>query len=152
MRRRGSARPSRIDEARLRAGAEPRPAYADRPRAMDYMGWVRTMPCTLEIIGLAGMATTGLVLVAAITSGFSAALRCEGRIEADHAGERIAGASTKSLDRDCIPLCNAHHGQRTRSDGVFSVLTREQRREWCIAAIKHTHEQAAAHGVEIPEC
>ena len=116
--------------------------YALRDRADAFMSWVRTRPCTVSRIGLAGIVNHVLIL----------GLPCSGPVQADHAGERIAGMSTKCMDRDCIAMCLRHHEDRTNSAGIFEPMTKEQRREWRRAAIDYTHTIARARGVEIPEC
>lgn len=117
--------------------------YALRDRAAAFMGWVRTQPCTVAAIGVAGV--DQFISIFALGG-------CDGPVQADHAGERIAGMSTKSLDRDCIAMCKRHHDDRTESKGMFLLMTKPQRREWRVAAIEYTHARARAQGVEVPEC
>lgn len=115
--------------------------YSDRERGFEFMEWVRTLPCVVSRIGGAG------ILEAPMT-GFG---RCVGPVQADHAGRR-SGMSHKALDRTCIPMCMTHHVQRTEYRGVFGHITLDQRRDWCAAAIAHTHDVARQYGMVVPEC
>lgn len=61
---------------------------------------------------------------------------CGGRVEADHQGARAAGR--KADDETCVPLCRAHHRQRTDHSGAFRELDQEQLRAWRGRAIERT--------------
>lgn len=122
-------------------------AYANRERATDFMLWVKTQPCLILI------EFDRLWRYAGIARGVdSRTLRCCGVIEANHAGERIAGTSTKALDRTCVPMCHDHHVHWTEYKGVFAGLTHNERRLIAHEAVTITHARAAAHGVEVPSC
>ncbi len=99
-----------------------RSAYRGRERHTDYMLWVKRQPCLMR--GVWG--------------------RCEGPIEADHAGRR--GLSHKAHDATCIPLCRYHHG----ASRFPRAWMQAQRRAWLHAAIVYTQACARAVGVEVP--
>ncbi len=82
-------------------------AYRRRPRDLDYMRWIRHQPCAV--------------------SGHPDS-RCQGRMEADHAGPRAMGQ--KADDVTCIPLCHKHHVQRSSFGGVFRTWDKAQMRQW----------------------
>jgi hypothetical protein len=71
-------------------------------------------------------------------------LRCEGPIEADHAGRR--GAGRKAHDSTCIPLCRYHHG----ASRFPRAWTQGWRRAWLYAAIVYTQAYARSAGVIVP--
>lgn len=125
-----------------------RSEYASRERASDYMLWVKTQPCVVLV------SLDDLWIYAGIATGVrdSRYLRCGGAVEANHAGERIAGTGTKALDRTCVPMCHDHHVHWTEYKGVFSGLTHEQRRLVAHKAVSLTHVRAAARGIEVPTC
>jgi hypothetical protein len=85
------------------------------------MLWVKRQPCLMR--GIWG--------------------RCEGRVEADHAGRR--GAGRKAHDSTCIPLCRYHHG----SSRFPRSWPQAQRRAWLHAAIVYTQACARAAGVDV---
>ena len=129
--------PLRSRSPRKRARQKHKSKYARRPRGWDYMAWVHTLPCMVIVIGPP-------------VADFSPfAPRCSGPIQADHAGERIAGMGTRSRDRDCIPLCECHHEMVTNYRGMFSE--RAVRKQWRTKAIATTQEMARAEGVKIPD-
>lgn len=59
--------------------------------------------------------------------------------------------SQKSHDSTCVPLCTAHHVQRTTFSGYFSEHTQATMRVWFETALQYTHACARAAGVTIPE-
>lgn len=129
-------------------GRKRKSKYARRPRALAYMQWVKTLPCWFY-----GLAISRIEIDDAIGMAYSVpapVTRCDGPIEADHAGDRPLGI--KAHDRTCIPLCRKHHRDRTDYRGYFSDLSGEQMRAWCNTAIEMTQNLARWHGVEVPEC
>lgn len=95
--------------------------YAKRPRDTEFMLWVKTLLCSVE------------------EERPCADLEpepCAGPVEADHAGAR--GLGQKCSDRECIPLCSAHHRQRTDHSGTFKHVSREDERAWRSRAIART--------------
>ena len=124
-----------------RSVGDDRNSYAKRPRGLAYMEWVHTQPCLITVSGAAGLFTPRAELY-----------RCDGPIEADHLGERIAGYGTRAPDATCGALCKGHHWQRTGYRRFFGNITNELRRAWCDAAIEHTQTTARAYGVVIPDC
>lgn len=115
--------------------------YARRERAFEYLAWIHTLPCMVTMIGAYDDEVGGLSLCG---------LPCSGPIQADHAGERIAGMGTKSRDRDCISVCLEHHSQITEYRGLFA--DKAFRKRWRTAAIAATHELAQRNGIVVPEC
>jgi len=109
-------------DAQLELAPKPRSKYKSRPRHTAYMLWVKRQPCLMR--GVWG--------------------RCEGRVEADHAGRR--GAGRKAHDSTCIPLCKLHH-QASRFPLAW---TQDQRRAWLHAAVVYTQAVARAADVEVP--
>lgn len=87
--------------------------YSDRQRDWSFMGTVKQLRCLLED-----------------------QRDCEGPVEADHAGARPVGL--KAADDTCIPLCTAHHRQRTDYAGYFAGFTAALMRVWCDHAIERT--------------
>ena len=71
-----------------------RTKYRQRQRERAYMLFVRHLPCAARELG-----------------------RCEGHVEADHAGRR--GVGQKAGDDTCIPLCAKHHRERQSFSGDF---------------------------------
>lgn len=101
-------------------------SYAERPRDLAYMRWVRQQPCLLRHLG-----------------------GCDGVVEAHHAGESPYGR--KSPDRNCIPLCDKHHDDRTESRGFFRGRTRDEkmrRMEWEVGAIIRTQRRHETHQLD----
>lgn len=97
-------------------------SYALRTRDMDYMGWVKRLPCLLAYYS-----------------------PCEGAVEADHAGPRALGR--KAHDSTCIPLCTKHHRERTDYHGLFWGWDGHRMREWCDRAIAATQDRLLSMGV-----
>ena len=84
------------------------PRRGARVRDPAYLAQVRTLPCWF------GVTHDGH--------------RCDGRMEADHAGYRGLGA--KSNDDEAIPLCLLHHRQRTDFSGPFKGWDQGRMRGW----------------------
>lgn len=143
-----------VRRAWLRVSSRLRPnaktgAYANRPRAVSHMEWVRSQMC------MVARAVDELHAVAGCRWPVKHRyLRCNGPIEADHQGDRMQawGANRRSFDRDTVPMCKFHHGQRTNLTGIFRGFTGEMIRRWCDRAIAITHELARSQGREIPTC
>ena len=89
------------------------------------MLYVKTLPCVASIIG-----------------------RCDGVIEADHAGRR--GISQKAHDNTCIPLCTKHHRERDAFTGDFKAFDHDRMRGWLAAAVWATQLRARNDGIEVP--
>ena len=88
--------------------------YRTRERDVDYMLWVRKLPCAAREFDHG----------------------CDGHVEADHAGRR--GLGQKADDRTCIPLCRKHHEQRAIFHGVFRTWDQARMRSWLLATIEAT--------------
>jgi hypothetical protein len=99
-----------------------RSAYRGRERDVDYMLWVKRLPCLMR--GIWGT--------------------CSGPVEADHAGLR--GVGRKSHDSTCIPLCRYHHG----ASRFPRAWLQAQRRAWLHAAVVYTQACARSAGIEVP--
>ena len=91
--------------------------YRRRPRDLEFMRWVRRQPCCARDFDPD---------------------RCNGRVEADHAGRR--GLGTKADDRSCIPLCQQHHQARGSFSGPFWTWGQAQMRAWLVAMVAATQE------------
>jgi hypothetical protein len=94
----------------------PRSKYKRRERDVDYMLWVRKLPCAAREIDE----------------------RCDGHVQADHAGRR--GMGQKADDRTCIPLCAKHHEQRASFHGPFRDWTQDRMRTWLLDCIARTQD------------
>lgn len=103
--------------------------YAQRERDTEYMLWVKTQSCVASIV------------VPLTAKG--QAIRCEGAVEADHAGRR--GIGRKADDLTCIPLCTKHHGDRTDVTGIFKHAKQDYLREWIREAILWTVNRGRVH-------
>lgn len=109
--------------------------YARRERDIDYMLWVKTLPCLL--------------------AGLEGAGPCSSVVEADHAG--IRGIGQKAPDNTCIPLCSTHHLDRGAHTGYFRFSstgekrTREWTRKWREDAISSTQALHAEGGFSFGE-
>lgn len=120
----------------LNAKPKRKSKYKRRPRALAYMQWVKTLPCA--------------ALNLTPPNRHPHQVRCEGPIEADHAGKR--GMGQKAPDYTCIPLCRKHHRDRTDVDGLWCWCPADKMREWCDEVIKRTQLAATLAGIEIPSC
>lgn len=137
---------------RLRARGDTK--HARRPRGDEYMAWISKQRCTVCRFWKRLHEASG-----ARTILNESDLKCDGRIDVDHAGCRYTqGDGTRAFDWTCIPLCRRHHQMRTANAGtpgqagIFSGYTREQHRRWCDAAIALQHELAGKARVEVPTC
>ncbi len=104
-------------------------SYSRRERDLAFMGWARERTCMVREIAPATFMQPDNLSARRITA-------CEGEIEADHMGER--GLSQKADDTTCVPMCNAHHGERTDHRGSFRNLTKAEVRGWRAEAIART--------------
>lgn len=112
--------------ARLRAtrwGIKPRrPRRLDTPQSNPlFVAWVHGEPCMM------------------------ASDRCEGRIEAHHAG-RKPGMGLKAPDDTCVPLCSRHHGDLTNHRGAFAGMSREALRALQDDWVASTYGRFLSHG------
>lgn len=85
--------------------------YRRRERDLAFMGFIARQPCDLSFTR-----------------------SCEGRVEVDHVGRR--GLGQKSSDRETIPLCTKHHGERTDYRGYFKGYAASTMRAYCSARIR----------------
>lgn len=90
--------------------------YRARPRDLEYMRWVKRQPCAVRSLWAQWPTVEG------------ESWTCRGSVEADHAGRR--GIGRKADDDTCIPLCQAHHRQRTDFSGVFRNWDQALMRGW----------------------
>lgn len=98
-------------------------SYARRERDTPRMRWVKTLACAvLE----PSDDLDGLWLGPAID-------RCDGVIEAHHAGRR--GMSHKADDDTVIPLCKHHHDGLDEHNSIWIGWPRGTRQPWFDAAI-----------------
>ncbi len=143
--KRGGSLARRIPLARApfrRKGVKRRlSAYKRRERFVDYMLWVKTQPCVVTTMGV-------FVTQASTSARASALANCAGEVQADHAGPRAMGR--KAHDSTCIPLCAAHHDQRTNGWGLFRDYTLDMKRAWKANAIAHTQARSRTLGVVVP--
>ena len=99
-------------------------SYARRPRDLNYMRLVRRLPCAAaNALYFTNMTPTP----------------CEGRVQADHAGDRVFGQ--KSADDECIPMCNKHHRERTNYFGMFAGWSGTQMKVWRLMVVSKTQRQ-----------
>lgn len=104
--------------------ARGRTSYRRRERDLEFMRWVRKLPCAVR---------------AEAPDPRNAPTPCTGRVEADHMGERALGR--KAEDTTCAPMCWRHHRERTDHSGSFRALTREDVRAWRARAIERTQAE-----------
>lgn len=104
-----------------------------RPRRLDRAGsdiarldWVR-----------------GEVCMVFRDAGHSA--KCEGRIEAHHAGKN-PGVAMKAGDDTAVPLCRKHHRQLTDHSGSFRAFDRAYMRAIQDRWIAETQSRYLSHG------
>lgn len=122
--------------------------YASRDRAPpEWFAFTKSIGCAIRLFGAPERA-----LRVKTTSELQDELPCDGPMEANHMGERIAGLSTKSRDRDCAGMCKGHHGMWTEYRGLFAGMTHGERREYAALVISAVHERAGMQGVPIPDC
>ncbi len=104
-----------------------RSKYAMRGRDTPYMLWVKTLRCAAKTY--------------AMPWRVDAETACSWVTEADHMGDR--GLGRKADDRTCVPMCVAHHRERTDHNGMFRFATKAQLREWRESLICSVQEIAA---------
>lgn len=129
----------------VRRPRPPKTKYRTRPRAFDYMGWVKQQPCIVRTLAEIEAAETGRGgdLIIALSN-------CGGVVEADHTVN--GGMSHKGPDALCVPICTQHHRERTDFSGAFKFFTKATMRAFTSTAVQLTQNRARAAGVEIPEC
>ncbi len=112
-----------------------RTKYARRDRNLEFMRWVKTLPCALarpldkmppEWIG-----------------GLSPCPAAAGATEAHHAGRRALGR--KAPDDTCIPLCPFHHAALTDRRKPFRGWPRGAVKAWELAMIELYQRRYAEH-------
>lgn len=89
-----------------------RSTYRRRPRDLEFMAWIRRLPCVVRTLPPDPNRITP----------------CSGPVEADHLGARCL--SHKADDRTCAPLCRQHHRERTDHSGAFRSLVQVELRAW----------------------
>jgi hypothetical protein len=104
-------------------------SYAKRPRFRDYMLFVKRLPCSAIAI--------------------DADSKCEGPIEADHAGRR--GIGQKAHDSTVIPMCSKHHRERHSFSGAFKTWDQDKMRTWLAQRVWLTQRIAMGRGVVVPK-
>lgn len=103
------------------ATRRPRARRSGRVHNPHFLAFVHTLPCAARSV-----------------QGH----RCDGRIEADHAGERPVGR--RADDRTCIPLCMLGHRERTDFAGAFRGFDRVHMRGWLDEQIARTQARYLA--------
>jgi hypothetical protein len=130
-------------EQRKREREKRKTAYARRPRFLDFMAWVRTLPCLLS--GLWSPIKPRAI-----------ATPCSGPVQADHLGDRsVNGSYRRAPDSTCGPMCMGHHGERTDSvscgNGAFAEHPDALMRAWCDGGIEIVQLHALRVGVLVPD-
>ncbi len=114
-----------VQAAKKGARTRKRSKYAKRERQVDYMLWVKTLPCVARDI--------------------DPAFPCAGVVEADHAGRR--GLGRKCSDVETIAICTEHHRQRGDFAGAFKSWNKDRMRGWLEACVLLTQAWwVEAHG------
>ncbi len=116
-----------IKRTRMKPGKR-KTKYASRVRDVEFMLFVKSLPCLL--------------------AGLEGAGPCSSVVEADHAGDR--GIGQKCPDNETIPLCSDHHLARhsctgffrKREDETYAEL-KQRKREWRHARIEEVQAQHA---------
>jgi hypothetical protein len=108
------------EPARSLAPVRRRHRRSGRKRDPEFLALVHRLPCCARLV---------------------AGHRCEGPIEADHAGERPLGR--KADDDTTIPLCMLGHRERTDFSGPFRSWDRAAMRAWLDASIEATRTSVA---------
>lgn len=112
-----------LKRSRMRRNTR-RSSYSRRERDREYMKWVKCQPCAIAE---------------------EPEHRCDGPVEADHAGEIGTRAlGRKAPDDTCIPLCTKAHMERQRWRGFFSGWGVIRVREWTEAVIARLRKQYLA--------
>ncbi len=129
-------------------------SHARRERSPAFMGWTVRQTCMVrrfvdELHRAAGARQP-------VPAEY---LRCDGPVQADHAGNRFTdGNGKRAFDRTVIPMCRRHHEHRTNAGGtrsqagIFYGFTCEMVRVWSNRAIEIHQRCAQLAGVEIPAC
>ena len=116
--------------------------YRWRVRDLPYMKLVKRLPCVVRaFLILEEPETTETGLWRAWFAVRSQATLCQGRVEADHAGERPFGQ--KAPDDTCISECTRHHRERTDYQWTFDGFDKNSMRAFCDWAIEHTRDQVS---------
>lgn len=103
-----------------------RTKYASRARNLDYMRWVKTLPCAL--------ARPLDKLPPEWLGGLSPCPAAYVPTEAHHAGRRALGR--KASDDTCIPLCSFHHAALTDRRKPFRGWPRGAVKAWELAMVE----------------
>ena len=123
MKRSALRRRSKKKTKRVRS----RSRYAERPRFVDYMLAVKSLPCAAIII-------PGHV--------------CGGEMHAHHVGP--SGAGMKSHDSLVVPLCKDGHADLHAFRNAFRDWTKAKRRDFEIDRVMHTQRYMVAHNIAPP--
>jgi hypothetical protein len=107
-------------------------AYARRDRNFVFMGFVKTLLCSVE---------------EEWPNKEQRPTDCEGVIEADHMGQH--GLGQKCPDNETAPMCSGHHRERTDHTGTFKHIDMETERGWRSRAIARTQTLYAERNGEI---
>lgn len=107
---------------RRRSGRVHDSAYLAKVRATGY--------CSVAVYGVPSNRISGSYYTA-----------CIGPVEADHMGERPVGR--KASDDTAVPMCRAHHRDRTDHSGLWSTYSARDMRDYCDAMIDFTRENIA---------
>lgn len=118
-----------------------RSKYATRTRDTPFMLFVKRQPCAAAFVDDMPWLPD---YPNARTLG---AMRCDGRVEADHQGRRPTGR--KAADDTCVPLCKRHHAARTAHAGLFRDATKAQMRVWMDSWIAEIRERYARGAVDL---
>jgi hypothetical protein len=98
----------------MRVDVSPRHKNAPRPAwkvEEAYKQWLRGRPCAAKHIS-----------------------ECSGKMESAHTPDPASkGVGTKAADRNCIPLCQAHHRLHTNKGWSAIGLTKESARRMAAA-------------------
>lgn len=106
-------------------------SYRRRARDLDHMSDVRRLPCAVRTCQFRTFGDSDVMM--------PQPTRCEGRVQADHAGERAYGK--KAPDDTTIPMCRKHHEERTDYKGAFKNWKAEQMRAWLDMVIHSTRHE-----------
>ena len=104
-----------LTRSRMKPGKR-KSKYALRERDLEFMRWVKTLPCLL--VGEGPYSSV---------------------VEADHAGLDV-GMGQKADDMTCVPLCSSHHLDRHACTGFFRGRGRLWKRSWRREAIAKTQQ------------
>lgn len=133
LRQREKRTASALREVAKRDRPKHRSKYARRPREFDRMAWIRTQPCVIRTESAQWWATRGSAMM--WRGGDVSGDRCEGTIEAHHAG--IRGVGQKALDDTVVPLCSHHHRDLTDRRGLFADWPPGTLKAWELGVVDH---------------